>query len=531
MRKKSYLIIGIAALVIIAGGAWWYGNNFAPRVNAEYVSTDVAGLREVQPTQTVELKNGDTYDLTAGYVKKNINGVEYRMLAYNGSIPGPLLKIPQGAQITINFKNNTDMPTLLHSHGVRMDNAFDGSQTSEQPIPPGGSFSYQLKFPDAGVYWYHPHVREDFEQALGLYGNYLVVPSDTAYWDPVNEEVPLTLGDILIENGAINLSEQSTDHTLMGRYGNVMLLNGQTDYSLSVQKGEVVRFYVTNVASARPFNFAIQGAKLKLVGADGGAYEKDQWVDSVILGPSERAVVEAMFDTSGTYAVQNKTPNQTYNLGSIVVSDNPVAVSYFRDFNELKTHAATVASIDPLRQYFDRAPDKQINLTLDMGGNMMNMQGMGHGMHMMSNGQTMGGSMMNVGPDGIEWDDSNQMMNQMSNMTSVTWKIVDAATGAVNKNIEWTFKKDQPVKIRIVNDANSMHPMQHPIHFHGQQFLVLAVNGVKQTDLAWKDTVLVPSGRTVDILLYPDNVGTWMAHCHIAEHLENGMMFTFKVVP
>lgn len=74
-----------------------------------------------------------------------------------------------------------------------------------------------------------------------------------------------------------------------------------------------------------------------------------------------------------------------------------------------------------------------------------------------------------------------------------------------------------------------MHPMQHPIHFHGQQFLVLSINGVKQTDLVWKDTVLVPSGQTIDILLYPTNPGTWMAHCHIAEHLEDGMMFTYTV--
>lgn len=147
----------------------------------------------------------------------------------------------------------------------------------------------------------------------------------------------------------------------------------------------------------------------------------------------------------------------------------------------------------------------------------------------MPNGQMMGGSMMNSNPDGIEWDDSNQMMNQMSNTDSVKWKIVDQATGKANDDIDWTFKKGEPVKIRIVNDPNSMHPMQHPIHFHGQQFLVLAINGVPQTDLAWKDTVLVPSGQIVDILLNPTNPGTWMAHCHIAEHLEAGMMLKYTV--
>ncbi len=522
--NKKYLYIGLIAVVIIIGAIFLSQNK-----SSAYVSTDVSGLSEAQPTQTVELKNGDTYKLTASYVKKNINGTEYKMLAYNGSIPGPTIKVAQGAEVTINFKNNTDVKTLLHSHGVRMDNAFDGSQTAQKEMNPGETFSYKLKFPDAGMYWYHPHVREDFEQELGLYGNYLVVPTDGKYWDPVNQEVPLFLDDILIEDGGLALSKDGADRTLMGRYGNTMLINGETNYALSAKKGEVIRFYITNAANARPFNFAIAGTKLKLVGADGGAYEKDQWKDSVIVSPSERAIVEVMFDASGTFAIQNKTPDQTYTLGSINVSSDPVVVSYAKDFGELKTHLATVQSIDSVRSYFDRAPDKQIKLTLDMGGNMMSMQSMGHGGHMMPNGQMMGGSMMQTSPDGIEWDDTNQMMNQMSNTDSIKWKIVDQETSKENKDINWTFKKDVPVKIRIFNDPNSMHPMQHPIHFHGQQFLVLAVNGVKQTDLVWKDTVLVPSGQTVDILLNPTNQGEWMAHCHIAEHLEAGMMLMFKV--
>jgi FtsP/CotA-like multicopper oxidase with cupredoxin domain len=451
------------------------------------------------------------------------------MLAYNGSIPGPMLKIPQGAEITVNFTNNTDMPTLLHSHGVRMDNAFDGSQSSQSEIKPGETFSYKLKFPDVGMFWYHPHVREDYEQELGLYGNYLVTPSDTTYWSPINKEVALFLDDILIENNQISLSKQAADHTLMGRYGNVMLINGQTDYSLNVKKGDVVRFYLTNAANARPFNFAIENARMKLVGADNGAYEKDQWKDSVALAPSERAVVEALFDKSGRYAIQNKTPDRTYALGDIYVSDENTDISYAKDFNQLKNHLEVIQSIDAFRSSFNKTPDKQIKLSMTMSGNMMNMPGMGHQGHMMPDGTWMGGSMMQVSPDGIEWDDTNQMMNQMSTKDSVQWKIIDQQTGKMGMDIDWTFAKGQPVKIRIFNDPNSMHPMQHPIHFHGQRFLVLSDNGVSQTDFAWKDTVMVPSGHTVDILLDTSNPGTWMAHCHIAEHLEDGMMLTFKV--
>ncbi len=138
------------------------------------------------------------------------------------------------------------------------------------------------------------------------------------------------------------------------------------------------------------------------------------------------------------------------------------------------------------------------------------------------------GNMMSGSPDGIEWEDA---MPMMSNLTTdvVKWQIIDQATDKVNSDIKWTFTKDVPVKIEIYNDPNSMHPMQHPIHFHGQRFLVVSRNGVPQTNLVWKDTVLVKAGETVGIIFDPSNPGVWMAHCHTAEHLEGGMMFTYTV--
>jgi FtsP/CotA-like multicopper oxidase with cupredoxin domain len=121
--------------------------------------------------------------------------------------------------------------------------------------------------------------------------------------------------------------------------------------------------------------------------------------------------------------------------------------------------------------------------------------------------------------DGIEWEDNMQMMNQMMTVKNTNWKIVDEETGKANMDINWKLQKDKPVVIEIENDKNSMHPMQHPIHFHGERFLVVERNGVKQTNLVWKDTTLVRIGEKVKIVLVPDNPGMWMAHCHISEHL------------
>ena len=477
----------------------------------------VSASPAVSKTQVVELASGDTYDLVADEVTKVINGVEHTMLAYNGSIPGPTIRVQQGSEVTINFTNNTSMRTLLHSHGVRMDNPFDGAHTSQMEMESGETFAYKLKFPDAGVYWYHPHVREDYQQELGMYGAFIVEPAEPDYLPLVNREEVLFLDDILVEGGDINLSESGADHTLMGRFGNVMLVNGQEDYVLEARRDEVVRLYIINSANVRPFNFAIKGAKMKLVGADNGAYERATFVDAVTLGPSERAIVDVLITEPGTLI--NDTPAGLTLLGSIAVTDGPLEKSYAAEFNTLQASALTSASIDPFRQYFAAAPDKKIALTVDM---------MGMGGHMMPDGTMMGGMMGGVPEGGIEWEDDMAMMNSMATTDSVQWHIVDQA-GKRDMDIDWAFKKGEPVKIRIFNDPESMHPMQHPIHFHGQRFLVVTRDGVPQTNLVWKDTVLVKAGETVDIVLDTSNPGLWMAHCHIAEHLESGMMFTYRV--
>ena len=114
-------------------------------------------------------------------MRKNIAGAELRMLAYNGSIPGPTLHVDQGAQITVQVTNDGDVETTVHWHGLRLENRYDGvPHETQKPIPIGGTFSYKLQFPDAGFYWYHPHVREDYGQEMGLYGTIVVEPADTS---------------------------------------------------------------------------------------------------------------------------------------------------------------------------------------------------------------------------------------------------------------------------------------------------------------------------------------------------------------
>jgi len=520
-------IIVIALILVVFAGLYFTFNNQQQTSQKQtgIFSQEYGNVQEATQPKTVELKNGQSYNLTASIVKKTINNGTVKMLAYNGSIPGPIIKVQQGSEITIHFTNNTDVPTTLHPHGVRVDNAFDGvPDVTQKAIPVGGTFTYTFKFPDVGVYWYHPHIREDYTQALGLYGNFIVEPTDASYWLSVNEEVPLILSDILMTNGQIApYNKAQADHTFMGRFGNVLLVNGQTNYLQKVSTGEVVRYYITNTASTRIFNFSIPGAKMKLVGGDNGKVTNEQFVDSVMIAPSERSIVEVYFEKSGNYPMLHTAPQHTYTLGAVTVKDDQVATSYQTEFNTLRTNKDVTASISNLEDYYSKSADKKLQIT-------SNIQGMSSGdSHMMGNGQMMGGKMM-MGGAKIEWEDTMSMMNSNSNADNVKWKLVDQDTQKVNNDIGWQFKKGSLVKIQIFNDPNSSHPMQHPIHIHGNRFLVLDTNGAKNDNPQWKDTTLVQAGDTVDILVDMSNPGTWMLHCHIPEHLESGMMTSFKVM-
>jgi FtsP/CotA-like multicopper oxidase with cupredoxin domain len=131
---------------------------------------------------------------------------------------------------------------------------------------------------------------------------------------------------------------------------------------------------------------------------------------------------------------------------------------------------------------------------------------------------------------GIEWEDDMVAVNRLTTPANMRWKLVDRTTGAANAAIDWRFTEGDRVKIRLVNEMDSDHPMHHPFHLHGAgRFLVLARDGVPEPSLVWKDTVLVRTGQTVDILFDVTNPGLWMAHCHIAEHMQSGMMFSFTV--
>ena len=509
---------------------------------ADSFSRATQGLAAAATSEIVELRDGDEFALTARPVRKQIDGATVRMLAYNGSIPGPTLRVAQGSQVTVNFTNQTDLEATVHWHGLRLDNEFDGvphghpHHGMQRPVPTGGSFRYRVRFPDPGVYWYHPHIREDYAQEMGLYGAIVVEPNDPAYWAPINRELTFTLDDILLDGDDVApYSRAESNHTAMGRFGNVLLVNGETACSLAARCGEVVRFYLINTANVRIFNVRIPGARMKLVGRDHGRVEREEFAEELLIAPSERLILDVLFERSGEFTFEHRTPQRAYRLGTIQVSERAVERSYALEFGALRHSSDLAVERERLAADFDRVPDKTLALVGEMPGMDHMDHHMDHMSHMNHHADHMdhaghGATAENSADDGrIEWEDTMPEMNEMSTPQNMVWKLIDRATGGANHEIWWTFKVGDRVKVRVVNEPDSDHPMQHPIHFHGQRFLVLSRDGVRNANLAWKDTELVAAGQTTDLLVEMSNPGIWMSHCHIAEHLEGGMMFSFEV--
>ena len=329
--------------------------------------TDTTGLPEARASEVVELGDGDRFDLRIAPVAKRIGEATVRMLAYNGSIPGPTLKVREGSEVVVDIENQGDVEATVHWHGLRLENRYDGTHETQRPMGSGERYTAHVTFPDPGVYWYHPHIREDYGQEMGLYGNVIVEPADPDYWPPVHREVALTLDDILIEDGKVApFSRAETTHSAMGRFGNVLLVGGQTDPSLTAKLGEVVRFYLTNTANTRVFKVALPGAQIKLVGGDSGHVEHEQFVDDVVLAPSERVVIDVLFNQPGELTMEHRTPERTYRLASIRVGDEQAEPSLTEQFGVLRTNRDMAAERERIAPYFDAEPDKTLGFLAEM---------------------------------------------------------------------------------------------------------------------------------------------------------------------
>lgn len=392
-----------------------------------------------------------------------------QMYTYNGQFPGPLLEAHQGDRVIVHFTNELPEPTTIHWHGLRISDQMDGSPRIQSPVPFGGTFTYDFVVPDAGSFWYHPHVRANEQIEKGLYGPIVIRGDDDPEYDV---ERYILLDDILLDGGTFYPFMEGHMEGMHGRMGNMLLTNGLPSGSVATEQvtaGHVERWRLLNTSNARTMELTMYGPSVRIIATDGGLLKEPYTLNNsrrLILPVGQRYDLEVTYRDAGASAqLQSWVLMQGSSGGAYEGAINVFNVQQSSDAVEPRTIAW------PAIQTPSRAADESVTLQFDA------------------------------------MEDTDGML---------MWMINDQPHGM---DPLFTFAKGRTVKMQLDN----LTGMEHPFHLHGQFFEVLD-NGSGARLPGLRDTVLVGGGETIEILAYMDNPGRWMAHCHILEHAALGMM-------
>lgn len=442
-----------------------------------------------------------TYHLRTGAASASVHGPVRRPLpawGYNGSVPGPVLRARRGDTLRIVVDNGLDQATTVHWHGLRVPNAMDGvPHVTQPPIAPGERFVYEFAVPDAGTFWYHPHMHGEEQVGRGLYGLLIVdEPEPLA----VDRDLSWVLDDWrLTDSGDLaggfgNLRDRS--HA--GRIGNHITINGLPPGPLRLRPGERVRLRLLNAANARNFALEFGGHRPWLVALDGQPHEPVRLDagEPIVLGPAMRAdlVLDGDGDPDARHVVVDTFyRDREYELTTLVYEGTAIRPS--------GTHGPPALPPNPLIEP-DLTAAERHEVTLD--GGMM-------------------GDMRGLVIDGAAADTVADM--GVLRRTGLMWGMNGVAAARHDVEPALTLARGRSYVLRIDN-RTAWH---HPMHLHGHSFRVVARDGKPTTHREWRDTVMVAPRETADIAFVADNPGDWMFHCHILEHLAGGMMSLVRV--
>ena len=398
---------------------------------------------------------------------------------YNGGLPGPLIRVRVGDRLIVHFTNRLPEPTTVHWHGIRVPIQMDGVPGASQPnVEPGGTFTYDFIVPDAGLYWYHPHVMSAAQVGFGLYGALLVEdPSENV---GVEDELVIVLSDIGLNprGGFEDPNSGGSTGMAFGREGTDVLVNGRKQPTLRVRSGAPQRWRIVNAAKSRYFLLDLDGVIFRKIGGDGGLQEASQDSRDVLIAAGERVdlIVTPKLAPGATVDLVSLLFNRGYGstefrnierLITLVGSDQP---AYSAPPLPVVTRA--IAPLDPTG-----AKRVTIDLTISQA----------------TNGR------FEYGINGV------------------------------------AFAKDKPLYANPgetqIWTVRNMTKWSHPFHIHGFFFQGLDDAGQPVRPLAWKDTVDVPFDKTLSFIVRfdDDRPGAWMYHCHILDHADGGLMGTVIV--
>jgi len=424
---------------------------------------------------------------------------ETAIWSYNGQLPGPEIRIPQGERLRVLVENQLPEETTVHWHGIRLPNAMDGvPHLTQKPIAPGESFLYEFDCPDAGTFWYHPHQRSFAQVGRGLYGSLIVEERKPI---AVDRELTWVLGDWRLLTDASISEDFGNFHDVShaGRIGNTVTINGRVPDRVAVRADERIRLRLINAANARIFALRFHGHDPWIVALDGQPVEPHRPDgDLVVIGPAMR--VDLILDMNGKpgahYEVEDKFyRGLEYRLVTLAYGDKPVADDPFR--GDLEN--------DPIRLAANPLAEPDLETTerheVRFGGGMM-------------------GALRSASVDGQELPLRAMMQHGLA------WAINGvAATGHLHEPM-LTLQRGRSYVLSLINET----AWPHPVHLHGHAFRVVSRNGRPTQYREWQDTVLVLPQERAEIAFVADNPGNWMIHCHILEHQAGGMMAAFRVV-
>ncbi len=410
-------------------------------------------------------------------------GKETELWLYNGVTPGPELRVKRHGEVKVRLINGLDEPTMLHWHGIRIDNAMDGSPLTQNPVPPGESFDYVFAVPDAGTYWYHPHLDSSRQVEHGLYGP-LIVEEETPLEDV--EDITLVLDDWLInDDGTLN-QEAFGDIRIAahgGRLGNWFTVNGKSRPRLSAAAGKRLRLRLVNCSNARVMYPQIKGAIPVLVALDGQPIKTPRELggEQLALGPGGRADL----------IIRRGSDELTLaNVGR----GEPLEVAYIERTGEAgEPDTGEIAALpDNGLAHPGSLEGIEVRELVMEGGAMGGLQGA------KLRGRDVG--MRELVENGFAWS-----FNGVAGMTEEPFA---------------SYKLGETAVIEFVNKTAWPHAM----HLHGMHVLPVEVDGKPADQPAWRDTLLLDADQRIKVAFVADNPGKWMLHCHMLEHQEAGMM-------
>ena len=426
---------------------------------------------------------------------------ETEVWAFNGSVPGPVLRFRQGERARIAVENRLPQETTVHWHGVRLPNAMDGvPHLTQPPIAPQGRFLYEFDLPDAGTFWYHPHGRSHEQVERGLSGAFIVEERQAP---PVDRDVVWLLDDWRLTPEAAIAGEfgNMMDASHAGRLGNAVTLNGRVPDRFAVQGGERLRLRLINAANARIFGLEFGTLSPRIVALDGQPCTPHEPPEGrVVLGPAMRA--DLLIDVPVSPGAALPVSDTFYARGRYKLLD--VVVEGERRAAPLRDAFSLPAN--PLAQPDLGSAERH---TIDLGGGMMDPR-------LMRSARERGGQ-----------PDPEMIRAMRERMTSGhVWTINGQSVVGNHHHAPLLSLRHGRSYVFALNNDTAWH---HPMHLHGMSFRVLTRNGAAVPHDEWRDTVLLNPGDRVDIAFVADNPGNWMFHCHILEHQEAGMMGTIRV--